>query len=279
MKRRGSEHILPGFGLTLGLTITYVGILVLLPLSLLLIKGFGVGVSDFIAIASAPRVKAAYLLSFGASFLAALINSVFGCIVAWVLVRYTFPGKRIVDGLLDLPFALPTAVAGIALTTIYASNGWFGSLLATLGISVAFSRLGVLMALVFVGLPFVVRTVQPVLEELDFEREEAAATLGANGASIFCRVILPVIWPSMLTGFSLSFARALGEYGSVVFISGNMPFKTEIVPLLIMSKLEQFDYKGAAVLGSVMLLASFAVLLLINVLQGMGHRGEGRSSS
>ena len=279
MGRKSASTILPGFGLTLGITITYVGVLVLLPLGLLVVRAMGVAPADFLQIASSQRVLAACSLSFGAAFAAALINVLFGTLVSWVLVRYSFPGKRIVDGLVDLPFALPTAVAGIALTSIYAGNGWFGKMLSPLGINVAFTRLGVLVALVFVGLPFVVRTVQPVLEDLDFEVEEAAATLGAGRLRTVFTLILPAVWPGILTGFSLSFARGLGEYGSVVFISGNMPMKTEIVPLLIMTRLEQYDYRGAVVLGTIMLAASLLFLLIVNLLQSLRSRGSRRSAA
>ena len=269
-KRKRS--ILPGFGLSLGFTLTYLGIIVLIPLSAAFLKTAGMGWSEFVHTVTAPRVFAAYRLSFGASFAAALMNSFFGLIVAWVLVRYSFPGKRIVDAMVDLPFALPTAVAGIALTAVYAPNGWVGHWLAPLGIRVAFTQLGVFIALTFISLPFVVRTLQPVLLELEPEIEEASATLGANRWQTLTRVIVPELIPSLLTGFALAFARALGEYGSVVFISGNMPMKTEIIPLLIITKLEQFDYQGATALAVVMLLASFTLLLVINLLQRWSQR-------
>jgi sulfate/thiosulfate transport system permease protein len=264
--------VLPGFGLTLGYSVTYLGLLVLLPLSALFIKASGLDLQDFIAAVTSERALAAYELTFGASLLAALVNAFFGLIVAWVLVRYSFPGRALCDGLVDLPFALPTAVAGIALTTVYADSGSIGRLLAPLGIKVAFSELGVMTALTFIGIPFVVRTVQPVLEELDSDVEEAAATLGASRWLTFRRVLLPAILPALLTGFALAFARALGEYGSVVFISGNMPLKTEIVPLLIVTKLEQYDHAGATALASVMLSASFLILLCINLLQRWARR-------
>ena len=271
-RAQSSRSILPGFGLSLGFTLTYLGIIVLLPLSAAFLKTAGMSLHDFVAAVASPRVLAAYKLSFGASVAAAFINMVFGLIVAWVLVRYSFPGKRIIDALVDLPFALPTAVAGIALTTLYAPGGWIGRLLAPYGIKVAFTWTGVFVALTFIGLPFVVRTLQPVLEELEPEIEEAASTLGANRWQAMTRVILPELMPSLLTGFALAFARALGEYGSVVFISGNMPMKTEIVPLLIITKLEQYDYRGATAIAVVMLVSSFVLLLLINLLQKWSRR-------
>jgi sulfate transport system permease protein len=261
------RFVLPGFGLSMGFTLAYLGIIVLVPLSAAFLKTAGMSWAAFLAAAASPRVMAAYRLSFFASLAAGLVNSVFGLIVAWVLVRYTFPGRRLVDALVDLPFALPTAVAGIALTALYAPNGWVGHWLAPLGIRVAFTRLGVFVALTFIGMPFVVRTLQPVLEELEPELEEASATLGASRWQTARRVLLPEILPPLLTGFTLAFARALGEYGSVVFISGNMPMRTEIVPLLIITKLEQYDYNGATAIAVVMLVASFVLLLLINLLQ------------
>jgi sulfate transport system permease protein len=262
-----SRYVLPGFGLSLGFTLAYLGLIVLIPLSAVFLRTAGMSWGAFFTAVASPRVLAAYRVSFGASFAAGLVNMVFGLIVSWVLVRYSFPGKRLVDALVDLPFALPTAVAGIALTSIYSPNGWVGSWLAPLGIKVAFTRLGIFVALTFIGLPFVVRTLQPVLLELEPEIEEAAATLGANRIQTIFRVILPELLPTLLTGFALAFARALGEYGSVVFISGNMPMRTEIVPLLIITKLEQFDYQGATAIAVVMLVASFALLLFINLLQ------------
>lgn len=265
LKRR---NILPGFGLTLGLTLTYLSLIVLIPLSTIFVKTATLGWDAFIDTVTAPRAVASYRLSLGASLIAAFINALFGFLVAWVLVRYRFPGRRIVDGLVDLPFALPTAVGGIALTAIYSGKGWVGRLIEPLGIKAAYAPLGIVIALIFVGLPFVVRTVQPVLEDLDPAFEEAAATLGANRWQIFTRIILPTAFPPLLTGFALAFARALGEYGSVVFISGNMPMRTEITPLLIMTKLEQFDYAGATAIAGVMLVVSFVLLLLINLLQG-----------
>jgi sulfate transport system permease protein len=265
--------ILPGFGLSLGLTLAWLGLLVLLPLSMIALQAAHIGGARFLEIAFAPRALAAYALSFGAALVAALINAVFGVLVAWVLVRYRFPGRGLVDALVDLPFALPTAVGGIALTTLYSKRGWLGGALAHLGVEAAFSRLGVVIALVFVGLPFVVRTVQPVLADLDAAEEEAAATLGAGRFLTFRRVILPAIVPAALTGATLAFARGLGEYGSVVFISGNMPGKTEIAPLLIMTRLEQFDLPGATAIAAVMLLVSAALLLAVNRLGGAGRGG------
>jgi sulfate transport system permease protein len=271
-RRRG---VLPGYAPAMGFTLTYLGLIVLLPLGALVLKTREMGWSEFTAAVSGPRALAAYRLSFGASLAAALINCAGGLLVAWVLVRYEFSGKRWVDALVDLPFALPTAVAGIALTTIYAPNGWLGRTLLGLGIRVAFAPAGVVVALTFVGLPFVVRTVQPVLQQTDPRAEEAAAVLGAGRLRTFASVVFPALLPALLTGFSLAFARALSEYGSVVFISGNMPFKTEIVPLLIMTKLEQFDYRGATAIAVVMLAASFALLLGTNVvLAGLRARRE-----
>lgn len=259
--------VIPGFGLTLGYTVFYLSLIVILPISALFLKTATLGWGEFWAIVSNPRVVASYRLTFGASLVGALINAFFGFIVAWTLVRYTFPGKKIIDALVDLPFALPTAVSGIALTAIYSSNGWVGRYLEPLGIKAAYTPLGVTIALTFIGLPFVVRTLQPALEELDPATEEAARSLGASRVQTFLRVILPAVFPALLTGFALSFARALGEYGSVVFISGNMPMFTEITPLLIIAKLEQYDYAGATAIATVMLLASFAILLVINFLQ------------
>ena len=266
------NSVLPGFKLTLGYTVLYLGLIVLIPLACTFWKASALTWDQFWHIVTAPRVMASYRLSFGASFLAALINLFFGLLVAWVLVRYQFWGKRFVDALVDLPFALPTAVAGIALTAIYAPNGWIGHWLAPLGIKVAYTRLGVLVALTFIGLPFIVRTVQPVLEDFDREIEESAASLGANRWQTFWRVTLPMLRPALLTGFTLAFARALGEYGSVIFIAGNMPMKTEITPLLIITKLEEFDYPGATAIAVVMLVASFVLLLAINFLQWWSHR-------
>jgi sulfate transport system permease protein len=269
---RNSRTILPGFGLSLGFTLAYLGLIVLVPLSAAFVRTAGMSWHDFVGAVWAPRVIAAYRLTFGASLAAGLVNMVFGLVVAWVLVRYSFPGKRIVDALVDLPFALPTAVAGIALTSLYSPNGWVGRWLAPLGLKVAFTWTGVFIALTFIGLPFVVRTLQPVLQELEPELEEAASSLGANRLQAVTRIILPQLMPSLLTGFALAFARALGEYGSVVFISGNMPMKTEIVPLLIITKLEQYDYQGATAIAVVMLVSSFVLLLLINLLQKWSRR-------
>ena len=261
------RSVLPGFGLSMGYTILYLSIIVLLPLSGVFIKTSGLSWSELWGIIGSPRVLAAYRVSFFTSFCAAAVNGVFGFLVAWVLVRYRFFGKRFIEGLIDLPFALPTAVAGIALTAIYSQNGIVGEFLYSIGIKSAFSQLGITIALIFIGLPFVVRTVQPVLQELDKDVEEAAASLGAHRFRTFRRVILPEVLPALLTGFALAFARGIGEYGSVVFISGNMPMKTEIAPLLIMTKLEQYDYAGATAIAMVMLLISFVLLLLINYLQ------------
>ncbi len=259
--------VLPGFGLTLGFTIFYFSLIVLIPLSGLFVKTSSLSWQQFLDIVTNPRAVASYRLTFGASLLGALINGIFGSIIAWVLVRYRFPARSLVDALVDLPFALPTAVAGITLTSIYASNGWIGHYLEPLGIKVAFTPLGVLVALTFIGLPFVVRTVQPVLQDLDKEVEEAATTLGANRWQTFRAVIVPELWPALLTGIAMAFARAVGEYGSVIFIAGNMPLKSEITPLLIMTKLEQYDYSGATALGVVMLVVSFVLALAINLLQ------------
>ncbi|HWA13842.1 MAG TPA: sulfate ABC transporter permease subunit CysT [Burkholderiales bacterium] len=266
------HSVLPGFGLALGFTILYLSLVVLLPLSAAFIRTTALSWPEFWATVTTPRVLASYRLTFGASFAAALVNAVFGLLVAWVLVRYKFPGKRIVDALVDLPFALPTAVAGIALTALYATNGWIGRLLEPLGIQIAFTPLGVFVALTFIGLPFVVRTVQPVLEDAEAELEEVAATLGASRWQTFTRVILPTIFPALLTGFALAFARAVGEYGSVIFIAGNLPMVSEITPLLIITKLEQYDYAGATALAVVMLVISFALLLIINLLQWWSRR-------
>ena len=259
--------VLPGFGLAFGYTLLYLSLIVLVPLSAAFFKTFTLTWPAFWETVTAPRVLASLRLSFGASLIAALVNAVFGLLVAWVLVRYRFPGRRVIDALVDLPFALPTAVAGIALTAVYAKNGWLGSFLEPLGVKVAFTPLGVLVALTFIGLPFVVRTVQPVLEDFDPELEEAAATLGADRWQTFWRVIIPAVGPALLTGVTLAFARAVGEYGSVIFIAGNMPMVSEITPLLIITKLEQYDYAGATAIAVVMLVISFALLLLINLLQ------------
>jgi sulfate transport system permease protein len=266
------RSILPGFGLSMGFTVLYLSLIVLFPLSSIFIKTSGLTWVQFWHTITDARVIASYKISFGTSFGAALVNSVFGFIVAWVLVRYTFPGKRFVDALVDLPFALPTAVAGIALTTIYSQNGWVGQYLDPLGLKVAFTPIGIMLALMFIGIPFVVRTLQPVIQELENEIEEAAVSLGARRWKTFSRVIFPELLPPLLTGFTLAFARALGEYGSVVFISGNMPMKTEIAPLLIMTKLEQYDYTGATAIALVMLVVSFLMLLVINYLQWRANR-------
>jgi sulfate/thiosulfate transport system permease protein len=270
--RNKSRSVLPGFGLSLGITCTYLSLLVLLPLATVFTRTTELTGSAFWSTVTDPRVVASYRLTFGASFIAALVNTVFGLLVAWVLVRYRFPGRRLVDAMVDLPFALPTAVAGIALTTLYVPNGWIGRYLEPLGIKVSYTWIGITVALIFIGLPFVVRTVQPVLDDLEVEVEEAAASLGARRWQTFIKVILPTVGPALLTGFALAFARAIGEYGSVVFISGNMPMKTEIVPLLIITKLEQYDYAGATAVALVMLLLSFALLLAINLLQWAARR-------
>jgi sulfate transport system permease protein len=305
---RRHKNVLPGFPLTLGYTLLYLSLIVLIPLAAVFIKSAELSPAEFWKVVSAPRVVASYKISFGLSLAAAAINSVFGLMLAWSLVRYSFPGKKLVDALVDLPFALPTAVAGIALTALYASNGWLGKLLETpgpflgallaalwlrlggtaqtaeylsrscvealdgFGVKVAYTPLGILVALIFIGLPFVVRTVQPILEDLDMELEEAAASLGARRWQTFCRVLLPILLPALLTGFALAFARAVGEYGSVIFIAGNTPLVSEITPLIIITKLEQYDYVGATAVAAVMLLLSFVLLLLINVLQAWSGR-------
>jgi len=271
------KNVLPGFNLTLGYTLLYLSLIVLIPLSAAFIKTTELSFEEFWAVVTAPRVLASYKLTFGASLIGALINAVFGLLTAWVLVRYTFPGKKIIDALVDLPFALPTAVAGIALTAVYAGNGWIGSLLEPLGIKVAFTPIGVIIALTFIGLPFVVRTVQPVLEDLEAETEEAAASLGANRLQTFTKVILPTLWPALLTGFALAFARAIGEYGSVIFIAGNVPFVSEITPLIIITKLEQYEYASATAVAVVMLVISFLLLFAINGLQWWATRRNGSS--
>ncbi len=264
---RREYSVVPGFGLTMGISLAYLGLLVLIPLSGLLLRTATMSWARVAAAVLDPRVLAAARLSLGAAFLAAMVNAVMGVLVAWVLVRYQFPGRRMVDAMIDLPFALPTAVAGITLTTLYAQTGWIGGLLHLLGVRVAFTPLGVVVALMFVGLPFAVRTVQPVLQDLEAEVEEAAVSLGANRWQTFARVIMPTLLPAVLTGFALAFGRAIGEYGSVIFIAGNMPMRTEIVPLLIVAKLEQFDYAGATAIAALLLLTSFGLLLLINLLQ------------
>lgn len=274
-RRRTARRVLPGFNLTLGYTLLYLSLVVLIPLSALVIHTFSMSWADFWTAVSAPRVLAAFRLTFGASLIAASVNVVAGLLVAWVLVRYDFPAKKLVDALVDLPFALPTAVAGIALTAILAGNGWIGQFLEPRGIQVAFQPAGIVVALIFIGLPFVVRTVQPVLEDSEKELEEAAACLGATRWQTFWRVIFPAIAPALLTGFAMAFARAVGEYGSVIFIAGNMPMVSEIAPLIIIGKLEQYDVAGATAVASVMLLISFALLLLINALQAWGRRRYG----
>ncbi|MDR1889151.1 MAG: sulfate ABC transporter permease subunit CysT [Zoogloeaceae bacterium] len=307
MARHSRQHnVLPGFNLALGYTLVYLSLVVLIPLSAVFIKSSSLSVADFWAVVSAPRVMASYKVSFGLSLVAAAINSVFGVLLAWALVRYSFPGRKLVDALVDLPFALPTAVAGIALTALYAGNGWLGRMLETSGffsgailpalwlrlggsvesaeslaifcaqylgfsVKVAYTPLGILVALIFIGLPFVVRTVQPILEDMDTEIEEAAASLGAHRGQTFLRVVLPILLPALLTGFALAFARAVGEYGSVIFIAGNMPFVSEITPLMIITKLEQYDYVGATAVASVMLVLSFLLLLVINFLQAWSN--------
>jgi sulfate transport system permease protein len=277
MSRGVNRRVLPGFGLSLGFTLIYLSLIVLIPLSAVFLKSSAMSWNDFWNAVTAPRVVASYKLTFGASLLAACINSVFGLLLAWGLTRYTFPGRKLVDALIDLPFALPTAVAGIALTAIYAKNGWIGSLLDPFGIKIAFGPAGVLVALVFIGLPFVVRTVQPVLEDLEAEFEEAAASLGANRWTAFKRVVFPTLLPALMTGFALAFARAVGEYGSVIFIAGNIPMVSEITPLIIITKLEQFDYRGATAIAAVMLIISFVMLLIVNALQAWNARRFGRT--
>lgn len=271
-------NVLPGFGLSLGYALTYLSVIVLIPLAAVFVKTSQLSFAEFWQVVTSPRVVASYKLSFGASLAAASINAIFGLLLAWALVRYSFPGKRLVDALIDLPFALPTAVAGISLTALYAGNGWLGQYIeGVFGIKVAFTPLGVLVALVFIGVPFVVRTVQPVLQDLDTEFEEAAASLGARRWQTFRYVVLPVLLPALLTGFALAFGRAVGEYGSVIFIAGNIPMISEITPLMIITKLEQYDYVGATAIAAVMLMISFALLLLINGLQAWADRRAGRS--
>ena len=273
--RGAPRRVLPGFNITLGFTILYLSLIVLIPLSALVFKTFTLDWSQFWSAVTSPRVMASYRLTFGASLIAALVNLVFGLLVAWVLVRYNFPGKKIVDALVDLPFALPTAVAGISLTALLAGNGWVGQFLEPHGIKLAFTPAGIVIALIFIGLPFVVRTVQPVLEDTEKELEEAATSLGATRLQTFVKVILPSIMPALLTGFAMAFARAIGEYGSVIFIAGNMPMISEITPLIIIGKLEQYDYAGATAVALVMLVISFAMLLVINALQGWQRRRSG----
>ena len=271
----GARRVLPGFNLTLGYTVLYLSLIVLIPLSALVFKTFTMTWDQFWVAVTSPRVMASYRLTFGASFLAALVNLVFGLLVAWVLVSYKFPGKKIVDALVDLPFALPTAVAGISLTALLAGNGWVGQFLEPHGIKLAFTPAGIVIALIFIGLPFVVRTVQPVLEDTEKELEEAATSLGVTRLQTFTKVILPSILPALLTGFAMAFARAIGEYGSVIFIAGNMPMISEITPLIIIGKLEQYDYAGATAVALVMLVISFMLLLVINALQGWKRRRSG----
>ncbi|MEY4284674.1 MAG: Sulfate transport system permease protein CysT [Pseudomonadota bacterium] len=277
-RRRKSSRVLPGFHLTMGYTVLYLSLIVLIPLSALLIKTLSLSWDQFWTAVTAPRVLASYRLTFGAAFAAALVNVVFGLLVAWVLVRYQFFGKKVLDALVDLPFALPTAVAGISLTALLAGNGWIGQYLEPLGIQLAFNPNGVVIALIFIGLPFVVRTVQPVLEDTEKELEEAATCLGATRWQTFSRVIFPSIAPALLTGFAMAFARAVGEYGSVIFIAGNMPMISEITPLIIIGKLEQYDYAGATAVAMVMLMFSFVLLLIINALQAWQRRQTGAQS-
>ena len=272
------SRVLPGFGLSLGFTLAYLSLIVLIPLSAVFIKSLGIGWDGLWEILSSERILKSLQLSFSAALIAALINVVFGLLLAWCLVRYTFPGKRIVDALVDLPFALPTAVAGIALTSLYAPTGWIGQHLEPLGIQVAYTPIGITLALIFIGLPFVVRTVQPVLSDLETELEEAASALGANRLQIVTKIIMPILFPALLTGFALAFARGVGEYGSVIFIAGNQPFETEIAPLMIISRLEEYDYAGATTIAVVMLVLSFAILFLINLLQAWASRRTGRTT-
>jgi sulfate transport system permease protein len=272
---RREASVLPGFGLTLGLTVTYLSLIVLIPLAGVFVRAFGLGLDGLWALAGEARVLAALRLSFGAALIGAFFNAVAGLLVTWVLVRYEFPGRRFFDAMIDLPFALPTAVSGLALAALYAPNGWLGVPLARLGIQVAFTPAGIVIACMFIGLPFVVRTLQPVLADLDKGLEEAAATLGASRLQTFWRVLLPALLPSLLTGFALAFARGVGEYGSIIFIAGNLPFKSEIAPLLIVIKLEEFDYAGATAVAALMLVLSFALLLAVNLLQSWSRRSTG----
>lgn len=273
-----SRNVLPGFTLSLGITLTYLSAIVLIPIAAIFIKSFEFTWAEFWAAVAAPRVVATYVLSFGTALAAAVLNAVFGLLLAWALVRYEFPGRKLIDTLVDLPFALPTSVAGIALTALYAKNGWLGSVLEPIGIKVAFTPLGVFVALVFIGLPFVARTVQPILQDNDAEFEEAAASLGASRLRVFIQVVFPALIPALLTGFALAFARAVGEYGSVIFIAGNMPYVSEITPLIIITKLEQYDYRGATSVAVVMLVVSFVLLFAINLLQAWSARRSGRQS-
>ena len=269
---------LPGFGLSLGYTLTYLTLIVLIPLAGLMLSAASIGWAEFVKVASDQRVVNALIVSFGTALAAALVNVVFGVIVAWVLVRYNFPGKRILDAVVDLPFALPTAVAGIALTALYAPNGWIGQFFKLFGVKIAFTPIGIVIALIFVGLPFIVRTVQPVMEEIDREVEEASATLGASRWQTIYRVLLPGLAPAILTGFALAFARGVGEYGSVIFIAGNIPYVTEIAPLLIVIKLEEFDYAGATAIAVIMLVISFAMLFVINLIQAWNRKRYGNGA-
>nr|WP_174506434.1 sulfate ABC transporter permease subunit CysT [Acinetobacter sp. Marseille-Q1620] len=272
------SRVLPGFGLSLGFTLAYLSLIVLIPLSAVFIKSLGIGWDGLWEILSSERILKSLQLSFTTALLAAFINVIFGLLLAWCLVRYSFPGKKIVDALVDLPFALPTAVAGIALTSLYASTGWIGQYLEPLGIKVAYTPIGITLALIFIGIPFVVRTVQPVLADVETELEEAASALGANRLQIVSKIILPILFPALLTGFALAFARGVGEYGSVIFIAGNQPFKTEIAPLMIISRLEEYDYAGATTIAVVMLVISFAILFLINLIQAWATRRTGRTA-
>lgn len=270
------SRVLPGFGLSLGFTLAYVSLIVLIPLSAVFIRSLGIGWDGLWEILTSERTLKSLQLSFSAALIAALVNVIFGLLLAWCLVRYSFPGKRIVDALVDLPFALPTAVAGIALTSLYAPTGWIGQYLEPLGIQVAYTPIGITLALIFIGLPFVVRTVQPVLSDIESELEEAASALGANRWQTITKVLLPILFPALLTGFALAFARGVGEYGSVIFIAGNQPYKTEIAPLMIISRLEEYDYAGATTIAVVMLVLSFAILFLINLVQAWASRRTGR---
>ncbi|CAB1211064.1 sulfate ABC transporter permease subunit CysT [Acinetobacter bouvetii] len=272
------SRVLPGFGLSLGFTLAYLSLIVLIPLSAVFIKSLGIGWDGLWEILSSERILKSLQLSFSAALIAAVINVIFGLLLAWCLVRYSFPGKRIIDALVDLPFALPTAVAGIALTSLYAPTGWIGQYLEPMGIKVAYTPIGITLALIFIGIPFVVRTVQPVLSDLETELEEAASALGANRFQIVTKIILPILFPALLTGFALAFARGVGEYGSVIFIAGNQPFETEIAPLMIISRLEEYDYAGATTIAVVMLVLSFAILFLINLLQAWASRRTGRTA-
>lgn len=271
------SRVLPGFGLSLGFTLAYVSFIVLIPLAAVFIKSFGIGWDGLLEILTSERILKSLQLSFSSALIAAFINVVFGLLLAWCLVRYNFPGKRLVDALVDLPFALPTAVAGIALTSLYAPTGWIGQYLEPLGIQVAYTPIGITLALIFIGIPFIVRTVQPVLSDIETELEEAASALGANRWQTITKIILPILLPALFTGFALAFARGVGEYGSVIFIAGNQPFKTEIAPLMIISRLEEYDYAGATTIAAVMLVLSFIILFAINLLQAWANRRTGRN--